>query len=68
VREKYAVRERDDALAVALIMPLLETHESYLGAALAAVDAHPGGATAFLAGICGVGPAELRGLRALYTV
>lgn len=68
VREKYAVRARDDAQATALIMPLLETHESYLAAAFAAMDAHGHGGESFLAGVCGVGPAEIRRLRELYTV
>lgn len=68
VREKYAVRARDDAQATALIMPLLETHESYLAAAFAAIDERRAGATTFLAEVCGVGPAELRRLRELYTV
>jgi protein-tyrosine phosphatase len=68
VREKYAVRARDDAQATALIMPLLETHESYLAAAFAAIDERRAGVTAFLAEVCGVGPAELRRLRELYTV
>jgi len=67
VREKYAVRAADDAAATALIMPLLETHESYLAAAFAAIDESHASCEAFLAQVCQVGPAELRRLRELYT-
>jgi len=67
VREKYAVRATDDAAATALIMPLLETHESYLAAAFAAIDESHASCEAFLAQVCQVGPAELRRLRELYT-
>jgi len=67
VREKYAVRASDDAAATALIMPLLETHESYLAAAFAVIDESHASCEAFLAQVCQVGPAELRRLRELYT-
>ncbi len=67
VREKYAVRAADDDAATALIMPLLETHESYLAAAFAVIDESHASGEAFLAQVCKLGPAELRRLRELYT-
>ncbi len=67
VREKYAVRAASDDAAIALIMPLLETHESYLAAAFAVIDESHASCEAFLARVCKVGPAELRRLRELYT-
>ncbi len=67
VREKYGVNAEDEALAVALVMPLLETPASYVDAALDAIDASHGGIDDYLARACGVGPAERRLLRELYT-
>ena len=67
VREKYAVRANDEATANALVMPLLETHESYLAAAFAAIDDSHASMKAFLAQACGLGDAELRHLREHYT-
>lgn len=67
VREKYGVNADDEALAVALVMPLLETPASYVDAALDAIDASHGGIDDYLARACGVGPAERRLLRELYT-
>ncbi len=67
VRQKYAVRATDEALANALVMPLLETHASYLAAAFAVIDASHASTTDFLAQACGLGTAELRQLRDIYT-
>lgn len=67
VREKYGVQEESDEIATALVMPLLETHASYLEAAFGAIeDAYPS-MDDFLARVCGIGPAERRELREIYT-
>ena len=50
-----------------LIMPLLETRESYLQSAFAAIDEHYGSGEGMLETLYGLGPAELARLRAHYT-
>lgn len=66
VREKYGVT-LDGEAGRALIMPLLETRESYLQSAFAAVDHDYGSVSGFLAERCGLGPAEIETLRERYT-
>ena len=67
VLEKYAVKQRG-AAGRALIMPLLETHASFLEAAFAAIDEDFGSTAAFLAHHFGLGPAECARLQDIYTV
>lgn len=67
VLEKYGVQADSDEEAIALVMPLLETHPSYLDAAFAAIEERHSSLDDFLARVCGVGPAERRELRNLYT-
>lgn len=50
-----------------LITPLLETRESYLQSAFAAIDEHYGSGEGLLETLYGLGPAELARLRAHYT-
>ncbi len=66
VREKYGVTLSGEA-GRALIMPLLETRESYLQSAFAVVDTEYGSVGTFLAERCGLGPTELIRLRERYT-
>jgi protein-tyrosine phosphatase len=67
VLEKYAVKQRG-AAGRALIMPLLETHASFLEAAFAAIDEDFGSTAAFLAHHYGLGPVECARLQDIYTV
>ena len=67
VLEKYGVRAATEDRAVALVMPLLETRASYFEAAFAAIDEQHGSIDDYLVRACGVGPAERRQLRELYT-
>lgn len=67
VREKYGLQAADEALAVALVMPLLETSPSYFDAAFGAIEERYASLDDYLDRACGVGPAELRRLRELYT-
>ncbi|MGE3772846.1 MAG: tyrosine-protein phosphatase [Gammaproteobacteria bacterium] len=67
VREKYGVQAESDDEAAALVMPLLETHASYLDAAFGAIEDTYSSMDDFLARVCGVGPAERRELREIYT-
>ena len=66
VREKYNVQAEGEA-GTALIMPLLETRQSYLDAALDAVDADHGNVEQFLRTQIGLGDAEFAALRARFT-
>jgi len=66
VQRKYGgAMERP--LDLALIMPMLETRESYLGAALETIRAEFGGLDSYLEQILGIGAPERRELRARYT-
>lgn len=67
VREKYGVQAATEDEAIALVMPLLETHASYLEAAFAAIEDKHTSVDEFLARVCGIGPAERRELRERYT-
>lgn len=66
VMTKYAVRA-SGATARALIMPLLETRESYLQSAFAAIDERYGSGEGLLAELYGLGPAQLERLRDHFT-
>ena len=66
VRQKYAV-EAPGELGRALIMPLLETRESYLQSAFEVIDREYGSGEEFLRRLYGLGPPELRRLRDCYT-
>ena len=68
VLAKYEVHKASEEVAVRLIMPLLETHESYLQSALAAIEEQYGSVAGLLAGLYGLGPAQLARLRDHYTV
>lgn len=63
---KYAVSATGEA-ARRLIMPLLETRESYLQSAFAAIDEGYGSGEGLLKTLYGLGPAELARLRSHYT-
>jgi protein-tyrosine phosphatase len=65
VLKKYDVGE--GLAAQELIMPLLETHESYLRCAFDFIDKHFGDGLGFLKHHYGIGPAELHELRERYT-
>lgn len=67
VREKYTVLPKggDDR---ALLMPLLDTQESYLQSAFDAIDSSAGSTEAFLAENYGLSAAELQRLRDKYTI
>ncbi|MBI2799904.1 MAG: tyrosine-protein phosphatase [Gammaproteobacteria bacterium] len=65
--EKYTVRAKDRETAVKLIMPLLETRESYLDAALTAIDERYGSDAAFLSDACDLNATKLARLRDRYT-
>lgn len=67
VLEKYGVRADSDEEAAALVMPLLETHASYLEAAFGAIEQAYSSTDDFLARVCGIGSAERRELREIYT-
>lgn len=67
VRVKYGVQTDTDDEAIALVMPLLETHVSYLDAAFDAIEQAYPSVDDFLARVCGVGVAERRELREIYT-
>ncbi len=62
VREKYAMHH----LADEALLPMLQVDESYLGAALAAIDEDYGGVEQYLEVALGVGPAERAALAARY--
>lgn len=64
VLEKYQVRRRPGDRDI--VMPLLETRASYIGAAFDAVDEAHGSMDAFLREACGLGEKELTRLRELY--
>lgn len=66
VLEKYEVAAVGDA-ATNLVMPLLETRESYLRAAFDFIDENFGGGIEYLNAQFGLGAAELRRLRDQYT-
>jgi protein-tyrosine phosphatase len=66
VLTKYGVKEAS-AAKVAVVMPLLETHESYLQSAFAAIEARHGSIEAMLGAVYGLGEAELARLRDNYT-
>lgn len=66
VREKYGVTDSGPR-GRALIMPLLETRESYLQSAFAIIDRDYGSTLALLEARCDLGPNELRRLRTRYT-
>lgn len=66
VLEKYRVRRRGKA-GEALIMPLLETRESYLATAFAAIDEDFGSVDQFLLAHYGLDAAALARLRDHYT-
>jgi protein-tyrosine phosphatase len=63
---KYDVKA-SGAAARQLIMPLLETRESYLQSAFAAIDERYGSGEGLLKTLYGLGPAELARLRSHYT-
>lgn len=63
---KYDVKWPPE-VARPLITPLLETRESYLQSAFAAIDEHYGSGEGLLETLYGLGPAELARLRAHYT-
>ena len=63
---KYDVKAGGDA-ARQLIMPLLETRESYLQSAFAAIDERYGSGEGLLKTLYGLGPADLARLRDHYT-
>lgn len=63
---KYSVRA-SAAVARNLIMPLLETRESYLQSAFAAIDERYGSGEAMLQAVYGLGPSELARLRDHFT-
>ena len=69
---KYAVPGKDPTILRALIMPLLQTHDSYIDTVLAAIDeeiATSGGSTAaFLDSHYGLDAAKLTNLREMYTI
>lgn len=67
VRKKYAVRTRNGRDDRELIMPLLDTRESYLRAAFDVVDEQYGSGEAFLRQTYGLTDAELNHLREKYT-
>ena len=66
VLTKYGVKE-GSAQKIAVVMPLLETHESYLQSAFAAIEARHGSIEAMLGAVYGLGRAELERLRDNYT-
>ena len=66
VLEKYEVSAVGDE-AKRLIMPLLDTRESYLRTAFDAIDENYGGGLEFLRQQYGLGETELRHLRGSYT-
>lgn len=66
VIKKYEVKA-SAATARRLIMPLLETRESYLQSAFAAIDQRYGSGEGLLETLYGLGPAELARLRSHYT-
>ena len=66
VYEKYAVSTKG-APAKRLVMPLLETRESYLQSAFDAIDEHFGSGDAFLRQTYGLGDFELKHLKDTYT-
>lgn len=65
---KYEVRKSSEEVARRLIMPLLETDESYLQSAFAAIEADHGSVEGLLSDLYGLGPAELARLRDHFTV
>jgi len=70
VLRKYAVPSRDDASLTPLVMPLLETRESYADALFEALDlaiASCGGEDEMLSQRYGLGPEERRQLREKFT-
>ncbi|HKK22754.1 MAG TPA: tyrosine-protein phosphatase [Pseudohaliea sp.] len=62
VREKYDMHHLDDEV----LLPMLQVEESYLGAALAAIDEDYGSVERYLEDALGVGPAERAALAARY--
>ena len=66
VYEKYAVSAKGEP-AKRLVMPLLETRESYLQSAFDAIDEQYGSGEAFLRKTYGLGDLELRHLKDTYT-
>ncbi len=66
VYEKYAVSKTGEP-ARRLVMPLLETRESYLQSAFDAIDEHYASDEAFLGQTYGLGAHELKRLRDTYT-
>jgi protein-tyrosine phosphatase len=63
---KYSVRASAE-VARKVIMPLLETRESYLQSAFAAIDERYGSGEGMLQTLYGLGPGELARLRDLFT-
>ena len=66
VYEKYTVRATGEQ-ARRLVMPLLETRESYLQSTFDAIDEHFGSGDAFLRQTYGLGDLELRHFKDTYT-
>ena len=66
VYEKYTVRATGEQ-ARRLVMPLLETRESYLQSTFDALDEHFGSGEAFLRQVYGLGDDELAHLKDTYT-
>jgi protein-tyrosine phosphatase len=62
VREKYDMHHLEDAT----LLPMLQVDESYLGAALAAIEVDYGSVEGYLEEALGVGPAERSALAARY--
>ncbi|MEQ8264793.1 tyrosine-protein phosphatase [Pseudohaliea sp.] len=62
VREKYDMHHLEDDT----LLPMLQVDESYLGAALAAIEEDYGSVEAYLEAALGVGPAERAALAARY--
>ncbi len=62
VREKYDMHHLEDEA----LLPMLQVDESYLGAALEAIEAGYGSVEAYLEKALGVGPAERAALAARY--
>jgi protein-tyrosine phosphatase len=64
---KYGVTQRQDPRKVAVVMPLLETRESYIDTVFAAIDAAAPSAASYFQRYLGLGARELARLRDLYT-
>lgn len=67
VIRKYSVKHPDRDLAVSMIMPLLETRESYIDTVFAAIDSEYGSDAAYLQRALGLDERKLARLRDLYT-